>query len=748
MSNIIEKLFVSIGFKTDEESKNKVASDASALKGTLTKILGAVGVSLSVAGIMNYTKAAINAASETEQMEEKFNAVFLDLSDAADKWADNLSVSIGRSKNSIKTYLADQQNLLVGFGMARDEAASMSEEMVEAAINIASFNNIADDDAINAMSKALMGETECAKRLGAVLNDNTIAMAMEDLGYKQKFKDLDEATKMQVRYHSIVMQSPDAFREENGVVGDAALSMNTYESQLRAFNATMKDIKDNIGTFLLPFAREVLGMVRSGANYLRDMTKGLGDANQEGTKASKLLQSFTKFMNTAKDVAKKAVDIARKLIDAFGGAENALQILTVAIGALIALRSTEKIYNFLNAAKGIAGILGSINIKLLGAIALITALFLVVDDFIGFMNGKDSVFGDLIEAAGGDQDEVRNTLNRLKDDVESVFNDIKDDLAPVFDDIKEFWDDYGPEIKDGIKEIAEYFEKMQGQSILNLVDQLKDMAEALKDIRDVIQAFKEGGISGAVGKIKEKVADAGGVKNVAKEGARSALKSQLNPFDPGSKYLSSGIDTLLDDSLPKGASWIGKVGQGISDGVGTVKDAVSGVMEKAQSVIDDSGSQKYWDGLDAVRNYARGMRDGEAEVTAQAWSLADSISSLMHHSTPDEGPLAGDDKWMPDMMDNFISGIEEKKEAIRRSMETVAAAMRTAAPGMNELMGGGSGRIASGGISRTSSIIQNISFSNTFNGDTRGNQVAASKQMRSNANDTSSYLANALALGR
>ena len=50
-------------------------------------------------------------------MENKFDVVFDNLRDDVDAWCQDYADAIGRNKNDIKTYLADQQNLLVGFGM-------------------------------------------------------------------------------------------------------------------------------------------------------------------------------------------------------------------------------------------------------------------------------------------------------------------------------------------------------------------------------------------------------------------------------------------------------------------------------------------------------------------------------------------------------------------------------------------------------------------------------------------------------
>ena len=150
----IAELMVALGYEVDKESRKKAIEDGKALKGALQKVLGMVGITVSLGGIIKFGKDSVQAASDVEQMEQKFDTVFANLKDEADGWADAFAHAIGRSKNTIKTYLADQQNLFVGFGMARDEAMKMSEKLTESAIDIASFANLNDDDAINAMTKA------------------------------------------------------------------------------------------------------------------------------------------------------------------------------------------------------------------------------------------------------------------------------------------------------------------------------------------------------------------------------------------------------------------------------------------------------------------------------------------------------------------------------------------------------------------------------------------------------------------
>lgn len=206
----IRDIFIFLGFQIDESSESKAEQGINKLKNLAQNALGAIGIGLSIAGISSAIKDCVSLSSEVEEMQNKFDVVFQGMTDEVEAWAQTYSDSIGRNKNDIKTYLADQQNLLVGFGMTREAGAELSKQMTTLALDLASFGNLDETSAVNNMTKAVMGQTEAAQALGAVLNESTRAQAMQTLGLSGTYEKLDQLTKMQVNYQAILSQSPDA----------------------------------------------------------------------------------------------------------------------------------------------------------------------------------------------------------------------------------------------------------------------------------------------------------------------------------------------------------------------------------------------------------------------------------------------------------------------------------------------------------------------------------------------------------
>ena len=248
----------------DLDSKvNKLSNSFSNVLKSAEKF-GKWGMLRITAPLMAMGGLMINTASWAEEMGAKFNVVFKDMAAASEQWAANMAGAIGRSKYDLMSYLAEMQNLLVGMGMAREEAALFSREIVEMGIDIASFENMADTDALHNMQSALTGIHTAARSLGAVLNENTLALAMQEMGLQGTFQQLDENRKTQVRFRAIVMQSQDA-------IGNAARETDTFAGRLKSLKGAFKDLSVDLGNELLPRATKVLEWIQKGVDRFREL---------------------------------------------------------------------------------------------------------------------------------------------------------------------------------------------------------------------------------------------------------------------------------------------------------------------------------------------------------------------------------------------------------------------------------------------------------------------------------------------
>lgn len=433
----IRDIVVAFGFEVDKTSESQAESAITSLKSTATKLLGSIAVVFSVQKLASFTASCVSAASDVEEMQNKFDVVFDGMTEEVEEWASTFADSIGRNSNTIKGYLADNQNLFVGMGMTRDAASEMSQELVTLALDLASFNNLDEDSAVSAMQKALMGETESAKTLGAVLDDNTRALAMQELGLSGTYDALDSATQMQVNYQAILLQSTDA-------IGDCARSLDSYKGKQTQLTSAIAEFKEFIGTSLLPILVILMEHMINVVNTLTDFATALIGATEE---ENRLLKAFNSMYSLVKKLEpaldrmgqtlsngiSTGIDVVSSLADKMGGVENLLQVLCIAAAAFLIVMNWSSIVEFAKnlykALSGITKLFSLAALKVLAIVAVIVLLALVVEDFIHFLLGNDSVIGTIFDEAGIGADNARQAIFDAWDAVKAF-------LFAVWDTIK------------------------------------------------------------------------------------------------------------------------------------------------------------------------------------------------------------------------------------------------------------------------------------------------------------------------
>lgn len=673
---------IQLGFHIDEQSRSDAENSVKKLKEMATKALSAIGVAFSVSGVASFVKDCVSVASEVEEMQNKFDVVFQGMTDEVEAWAQSYADAIGRNKNDIKAYLADQQNLLVGFGMTRQEGAELSKQMTTLALDLASFANLDETAAVNNMTKAVMGEAEAAKSLGAVLNDDTRARAMQAMGLSGAYEKLDQLTKMQVNYQAILMQSPDA-------IGDCERSLNSYKSTVVQFQSKLKEIKTLVGQFFMPTFQKVISFGSKGLTLLRDGVQRLND-------------------------------FAAKV----GGAEKIISVLGVTIGATLAIVNFQKISAGL---KLIGKGLSSINLKALAIAAVILTLALIVQDFISFMSGENSVIGVLFEKAGIDADAARAAIQKawstikefllsiwgiLQGAAQSVFGALSDWWAEngeavkgillgiwtaivgaakqIFGALSDWWQENGAQTTEafsklwgGIKQLCETlwnalaavakivfgalkaFWDTWGSTIISvfstlwntLISLIQPFLDFLSAIIDFLANVFTGNWEGAWNAIKDMAAAAWKMLVTILSGAWEAITTIWNKLaEVFGGFFQSAWDVVAEK-------------------VTGIKDAVVNGFQAAIDWITSLPGQALKWGADIVDGIVNGITGAVGKVGEAVKGVADKIKSFLGFSEPEDGPLSDFHTYMPDMIDLMTQGIAAGKDRVRNASKEIAAGM-------------------------------------------------------------------------
>lgn len=130
----------------------------------------------------------------------------------------------------------------------------------------------------------------------------------------------------------------------------------------------------------------------------------------------------------------------------------------------------------------------------------------------------------------------------------------------------------------------------------------------------------------------------------------------------------------IEDGWHRTQDFLDAVGN-LKDKLGQFKDSLGQLKDNLTSWASDIRDKALNWGQDMITAFAQGMKNAIPNIGDAAGSVASTIGHILHHSTPDMGPLAGDDQWMPDMMRGFAAQIRAGTGDVAAAMTGVAAAM-------------------------------------------------------------------------
>lgn len=119
--------------------------------------------------------------------------------------------------------------------------------------------------------------------------------------------------------------------------------------------------------------------------------------------------------------------------------------------------------------------------------------------------------------------------------------------------------------------------------------------------------------------------------------------------------------------------------QNLVDGI---KSKLSGISEFITSAFDDAiafitslpSKALQW-GRDFIDGLIKGIQQKISAVISTVKNLASEITSYIHFSRPDKGPLHYYEEWMPDMMEGLAEGIVKNIPLIQKAVNSVASVM-------------------------------------------------------------------------
>lgn len=172
----------------------------------------------------------------------------------------------------------------------------------------------------------------------------------------------------------------------------------------------------------------------------------------------------------------------------------------------------------------------------------------------------------------------------------------------------------------------------------------------------------------------------------------------VNPFAGAFKLLydnCEGFRNTVNDMVERVKQAFVNMKNGITSTVGNIRDAIMNGIQSAVDFIKGLPGQAVQWGKDFIQGLIDGIRSMIGKVGDAVASIADTITSWLHFSRPDVGPLRQYETWMPDMMAGMARGIRKNAWQLEDALNAATSHM---APVAVQTQTGAGGGVNMGGV--------------------------------------------------
>ena len=760
----LRELLIGLGFKIDESSEKKAEQGIQGLKDKATQLLGAIGIGFSLANL--------------NELSEEFRTTNDQIAQATRLLGDQdeIQQKILDSANRTRATYADTARMVSNLVQENSDLFGTVDEAI--AFNDAATMLFRTAGKTNEQIAGLMEAINKSFAKG-VVDSETISQLLEQ---SPEFIALlnERLGTTSDQLEQMVADGKISLADLKGAVVDNA------DEIAAAFDGTSYKISD-----------AMLNIRNQFGLWVADMDETLGISEAIGTT---MVRSFNVVMDVLRQVQVRFEWLAEKV----GGTENLFRIIGTVAASAFGVIALPKLLTFLTTLQKIDKALLAARLKMLGIIAVVTVIVLLIQDFIAFMSGDNSLIGSLFDKAGIGAENARQTIlnawTTVKEFLLTMWGVIKQAAQTIFGALSDWWEENGAAVMEsfsriweGIKTLCEtlwnalssaaqtIFGALQrfwdtwGDTIISvfstiwntLIALIQPFLDAIAAVIDFLANVFTGNWQGAWTAIKDFAASIWQMITTIITGALDIIAS----------IWSTAVGIL--------SGIFQNIWNAIVEKVTGIKDAIVNGFTAAIDWIKSLPAQALQWGADIIQGIVDGITGAIGKVGEAVSGVANKIKSFLGFSVPEDGPLSDFDTYMPDMIDLMSKGITAGRDTIRSALDSltgdmslnvvpkedgsddflgsivnkVLGARDTIRSALDSLTGDMSiitranvvspstAAVATGSTQSSRTVTQNIEINNQFHGD-RAGQQKSSEAMDKATSDSTEELARALQYAR
>lgn len=371
-----------VGFQVNKQDIKAVNDAISGIKSTAVKLLGAIGIGFSL--------------SQLRQISEEFNGI---------------NDSINYTYKELSDTKEAQQKILQAANATKSSYGSMAEVVTKLTQLNEDMFPIDDATTFATVVQQLViasGKSESE----AVSTQNMLSRA-----FQSSIVDAGTLTRLQ-------RQAPALYKEIANAIG---VSTEKLQEMAKNGQLTSQMVKDAIISSKDAAQQAFDGLDYSISDAMTNIRNQWGffvdDFNSTlgitQTIAKGMVKAFSKVMDVLREGKEKLLAFADKV----GGVDKLLKILAFSAAGLLIAFNFNKI---MSGIKTVTSLLHGLSLKTAVIIGVIVLLALLVEDFVNFMQGNNSLIGSFLEKAGIDVEEVRGQFRDFWKSLKDVIGTVKE----------------------------------------------------------------------------------------------------------------------------------------------------------------------------------------------------------------------------------------------------------------------------------------------------------------------------------
>lgn len=343
--------FQDVGKKGKKAAKD-VKSEFSDLEKTIGDVASTLGLSFGLDTLVNFGQAAVEAASDLQEVQNVVDTSFGAMSDRVEEFSQNAIKQFGMSELAAKQTAGRYMAMSTSMGLVEAQAADMSLQITGLTGDMASFYNVSQDVASTALASIWTGETESLKQFGIVMTQTNLEAYALSQGINKTWSEMTQAEQVQLRYNYVMAQTAL-------VQGDFAKTSDGWANQNRILDESVKALSASVGEDLLESMTPLLGILNGIVSALMEFQESTGLLDDFFTTLIGAIATLT---------AMKAADVIGALITKFLAMDSAAKmaaassgLAAVGFGALVTvLLQLAQAWPYMSDGEKVVAVLGAV----------------------------------------------------------------------------------------------------------------------------------------------------------------------------------------------------------------------------------------------------------------------------------------------------------------------------------------------------------------------------------------------------